>query len=63
MVWFLLIFIIIDIFQTLYIRHLKKELAFRDKRTMEEDRDDDLITVHHRPENRVWKFLKEFFWV
>ena len=30
MVWFLLIFIVIDIIQTLYIRHLKKELAFRD---------------------------------
>ena len=31
MIWFLLIFIVIDIIQTLYIRHLKKELAFRDE--------------------------------
>jgi hypothetical protein len=31
MVWFLLIFIVIDIIQTIYIRYLKKEIAFRDK--------------------------------
>lgn len=30
MAWFLLIFIIIDILQTIYIKHLKKEIAFRD---------------------------------
>ena len=30
MIWFLLIFIVIDIVQTLYIKHLKKEIAFRD---------------------------------
>ena len=40
MVWFLLIFIVIDIIQTLYIKHLKKELAFRDG---EETKDDEPV--------------------
>ena len=40
MVLFLLIFIVIDIIQTLYIKHLKKELAFRDG---EEAKDDEPV--------------------
>ena len=30
MIWFLILFIIVDIIQVLYIKHLKKEIAFRD---------------------------------
>ena len=55
MVWFLLIFIVIDIIQTLYIRHLKKELAFRDG---EESNDDEPVIRRKRKENRVIKLLK-----
>ena len=60
MVWFLLIFIVIDIIQTLYIRHLKKELAFRDG---EEAKDDEPVIRKKRKENRVIKLIKEVFWV
>ena len=59
MVWFLLIFIVIDIIQTLYIRHLKKELAFRDG---EEAKDDEPVIRRKHKENRVWNLLKEIFW-
>ena len=38
MIWFLLIFIVIDIAQTLYIRHLKKEIAFRDGESNTEEK-------------------------
>lgn len=58
MIWFLLIFIVIDIVQTLYIRHLKKELAFRNG---EEDKDDEPIIKGKRKENRVIKLIKEVF--
>ena len=59
MVWFLLIFIVIDIIQTLYIKHLKKELAFRDG---EEAKDDEPVIRRKRKENRVIKLIKEVFW-
>ena len=48
MVWFLLIFIVIDIVQTLYIRHLKKELAFRDR---EEANDNEPVIRRKHKEN------------
>lgn len=60
MVWFLLIFIVIDIIQTLYIKHLKKELAFRDG---EEAKDDEPVIRRKRKENRVIKLIKEVFWI
>ena len=60
MFWFLLIFIVIDIIQTLYIRHLKKELAFRDG---EEAKDDEPVIRKKRKENRVIKLIKEVFWI
>ena len=65
MVWFLLIFIVlifivIDIIQTLYIRHLKKELAFRDG---EETKDDEPVIRRKHKENRVIKLIKEVFWI
>ena len=60
MVWLLLIFIVIDIIQTLYIRHLKKEIAFRDG---EEAKDDEPVIRKKRKENRVIKLIKEVFWI
>ena len=60
MIWFLLIFIVIDIIQSLYIRHLKKELAFRDG---EEAKDDEPVIRKKRKENRVIKLIKEVFWI
>lgn len=60
MIWFLLIFIVIDIVQTLYIRHLKKELAFRDG---EETKDDEPVIKRKHKENRVIKLIKEVFWI
>ena len=60
MIWFFLIFIVIDIIQTLYIRHLKKELAFRDG---EEAKDDEPVIRKKRKENRVIKLIKEVFWI
>ena len=60
MVLFLLIFIVIDIIQTLYIKHLKKELAFRDG---EEAKDDEPVIRRKRKENRVIKLIKEVFWI
>lgn len=60
MVWFLLIFIVIDIIQTLYIRHLKKEIAFRDG---EETKDDEPVIKRKHKENRVIKLIKEVFWI
>ena len=57
MVWFLLIFIVIDIIQSLYIRHLKKEISLRDSENKE----------HHvfisKKENKVIKLVKEVFWI
>ena len=60
MVWFLLIFIVIDIIQSLYIRHLKKEIAFRDG---EEAKDDEPVIRRKHKENRVIKLIKEVFWI
>ena len=60
MIWFLLIFIVIDIIQTLYIRHLKKEIAFRDG---EEAKDDEPVIRRKHKENRVIKLIKEVFWI
>ena len=60
MVWFLLIFIVIDIIQTLYIRHLKKELAFRDG---EEAKDNEPVIRKKRKGNKVIKLIKEVFWI
>ena len=52
MIWFLILFIIVDIIQVLYIKHLKKELAFRDG---EEANDDEPVIKRKRKENRVIK--------
>ena len=60
MIWFLLIFIVIDIIQTLYIKHLKKELAFRDD---EEAKEDEPVIRRKHKENRVIKLIKEVFWI
>ena len=60
MIWFLLIFIVIDIIQTLYIKHLKKELSFRDG---EETKEDEPVIRRKRKENRVIKLIKEVFWI
>ena len=60
MVWFLLIFIVIDIIKSLYIKHLKKEIAFRDG---EEAKDDEPVIRRERKENRVIKLIKEVFWI
>ena len=60
MIWFLLIFIVIDIIQTLYIRHLKKDIAFGDG---EEAKDDEPVIRKKRKENRVIKLIKEVFWI
>ena len=60
MVWLLLIFIVIDIIQTHYIRYLKKEIAFRDG---EEAKDDEPVIRKKRKENRVIKLIKEVFWI
>ena len=40
MIWILILFIIVDIIQVLYIKHLKKEIAFRDG---EEAKDDEPV--------------------
>ena len=60
MIWFLLIFIVIDIIQTLYIRHLKKEIAFRDG---EEAKDDEPVIRRKRKEKRVITRIKEVLWI
>ena len=60
MVWFLLIFMVIDVIQTLYIRHLKKEIAFRDG---EEAKEDEPVIRRKSKENRVIKLIKEVFWI
>ena len=60
MVWILLILIVIDIIQTIYIKHLKKDLAFRDG---EEAKDDEPVIRKKRKENRVIKLIKEVFWI
>ena len=55
MVWFLLIFIVIDVIQTIYIKHLKKEISMRDK----EYENKPVI----KKENRLFKIIKEIFWI
>lgn len=55
LVWFLLIFIIIDVIQTIYIKHLKKEISMRDK----EYENKPVI----KKENRLLKIIKEIFWI
>ena len=60
MVWFLLIFIVIDVIQTIYIKHLKKEIAFRDG---EEAKEDEPVIRRKSKENRVIKLIKEVFWI
>ena len=60
MIWFLILFIIVDIIQVLYIKHLKKELAFR---YGEEAKDDEPVIRRKRKENRVIKLIKEVFWI
>lgn len=59
MVWFLLIFIVVDVIQTIYIKHLKKELAFRDSKEVNEEQP----VIKRRKENRVLKLIKEIFWI
>ena len=51
MVWFLLIFIVIDVIQTIYIKHLKKEIAFRDG---EEVKEDEPVIRRKSKENRLF---------
>ena len=60
MIWFLILFIIFDIIQVLYIKHLKKEIAFRDS---EEAKDDEPVIRRKCKENRVIKLIKEVFWI
>ncbi|MBR2176538.1 MAG: hypothetical protein IJ861_06305 [Clostridia bacterium] len=60
MVWFLLIFIVIDVIQTIYIKHLKKEIAFRDSKEYNEEQ--PVVRRKHK-ENRVIKLIKEVFWI
>lgn len=57
MVWFLLIFIVIDIIQSLYIRHLKKEISLRDSENKENP------VFISKKKNRVIKLIKEVFWI
>ena len=59
MFWFLLIFMVIDILQTIYIRRLKKEIALRDS---QDNKDNDKQIHKTKKENRAAKFLKEIFW-
>ncbi len=59
MFWFLLIFMVIDILQTIYIRRLKKEIALRDS---QDNKDNDMQTNKTKKENRTAKLLKEIFW-
>lgn len=57
MVWFLVIFIVIDIIQSLYIRHLKKEISLRDSQNKETP------VFILKKENRLIKLIKEVFWI
>ena len=57
MVCFLLIFIVIDIIQSLYIRHLKKEISLRDS----ENKNPPVFIS--KKENRGIKLIKEVFWI
>ena len=57
MVCFLLIFIVIDIIQSFYIRHLKKEISFRNRKNKENP------VFISKNENRVIKMIKEIFWI
>ena len=59
MIWFLILFIIVDIIQVLYIKHLKKEIAFRDGESNTEDKP----TTRPKKENRVIKLIKDVFWI
>ena len=59
MIWILILFIIVDIIQVLYIKHLKKEIAFRDGESNTEDKP----TARPKKENRVIKLIKEVFWI
>ncbi len=59
MVWFLLIFIVIDVIQTIYIKHLKKEIAFRDS----EEANQEQPIIRRKKENKVWQLIKEIFWI
>ena len=59
MFWFLLIFMVIDFLQTIYIRRLKKEIALRDS---QDNKDNDKQILKTKKENRAAKFLKEIFW-
>ena len=58
MVWFLLIFIVIDVIQTIYIKHLKKEISMRDQ-----EHEDKPVIKRKRKENRVLNLIKEIFWI
>ena len=55
MVGFLIIFMLIDLAQALYIRHLKKEISARDNMI------DEKPVV--KKENKLFKLLKEIFWI
>ena len=63
MVWFLLIFIVIDIIQTFYIKHLKKEIAFRDSQENKDTDYEQQPVFRPKKQNRVLKLLKEIFWI
>ena len=55
MLGFLILFMLIDLVQTLYIRHLRKEISARDSAT------DGKPIV--KKENKFFKLLKEIFWI
>ena len=57
MIWFLILFIIVDIIQVLYIKHLKKEISLRDS----ENKENPVFTS--KKKNRVIKLIKEVFWI
>ena len=57
MIWFLILFIIVDIIQVLYIKHLKKEIAFRDGESNTEEKP----TARSKKENRVIRLIKDVF--
>lgn len=45
--------------QVLYIKHLKKEIAFRDGESNTEEKP----SARPKKENRVIKLIKEVFWI
>ena len=57
---FLLIFMVIDFLQTIYIRRLKKEIALRDSQD-NKDNDNEKQAFKTKKKNRAVKLIKEIF--